>query len=228
MSKILFIGAHPDDVELGCGGTISKFSDLGYDIAVLIIAEGTSGRFDEKDKDTKKVASHIQIRKQNCISSLKILGVNNIKFCDLPCGNLNTVPLLRINKLIESEINLFKPEIIFTHSSVDTNKDHRIIFESTKIATRPSAFSFVKKVFLYEVLSSTECNFLESFNPNHFSILSKEHIRRKNKALACYKSEIKEFPHPRSLKGVEVLAKFRGMQINKEYAESFKILRSII
>jgi|MDSZ01.3.fsa_nt_gb LmbE family N-acetylglucosaminyl deacetylase len=228
MSRILFIGAHPDDVELGCGGTISKFSDLGYNISVLIIAEGTSGRFDEKDKDTKKVATHIQNRKQNCTNSLKILGVNNIKFCDLPCGNLNIVPLLKINKLIEDEIRSFKPEIIFTHSSVDTNKDHRIVFESTKIATRPSAFSFVKKVFSYEVLSSTECSFLEVFSPKHFIVLSKEHLERKNKALACYNTEIKEFPHPRSLKGVEVLAKFRGMQINKEYAESFEILRSIL
>ena len=228
MSKVLFIGAHPDDVELGCGGTISNYVKSGFDIKVIVIAEGTSSRYHDVEADEKEIKKQIKKRKESCIKSLESLGVKKVSFYDLPCGKLDTVPLLKINKIIESEIKKFKPEVVFTHSSVDTNLDHRIIFQSTKIATRPSAFSKIKKVYCYEVLSSTECSYSQVFKPNFFVSLTKKQIEKKIKALQFYDSEIRKFPNSRSPVGIKVLANYRGMQINKKYAESFEILRSIL
>ena len=226
MSKALFIGAHPDDVELGCGGTIDKYCKNGFDTRVVVLAEGSSSRHDFYNQNQNLIEQEIKRRKTSCMLSLENLGVNSFVFYDLPCAKLDTIPLLRINKLIENEIKSFNPEIVFTHSLVDTNKDHRIIFESTKIATRPSAFPKIKKIYCYEVLSSTECSFTNVFKPNHFESLTREQLNNKIKSLSFYESEMRDFPNSRSFEGVEILAKFRGMQINKKYAESFEILRS--
>tara|TARA_R100001443_G_scaffold115277_1_gene132672 strand:+ start:650 stop:1336 length:687 start_codon:yes stop_codon:yes gene_type:complete len=226
MSKVLFIGAHPDDVELGCGGTINKLYHSGYDIRVLFLAEGTSCRFDECDIQSDEVKKEIKFRTDCAIKSLNNLGVTSYKFYDLPCGRLDSQPLININKIIEKEINDFKPYSIYTHSDIDTNKDHRIIFESTRIATRPGSKTFVNDVYLYEVLSSTEWSFTESFNPNIFVELSEDNIENKIKSMNMYSTEIADWPYPRSDEGIKTLAKYRGMQIGTQYAESFKLLRS--
>ncbi len=226
MNKVMFIGAHPDDVELGCGATMYKYSQMNYEIAVLILAEGSSARYDNIIDNKDLINKEVNERKENCKKSLQNLGVKYFKFFDLPCGRLDTVPLLDINKIIEKELGMFKPEIIFTHSKVDTNRDHRIIFESTKIATRPFAFPSIKEIYCYEVLSSTECSYTKVFKPNYFVSLDRQQIDKKIESLNFYKSEMRDFPNPRSSEGIETLAKFRGMQIGKNYAESYEMLRS--
>lgn len=226
MSRVLFIGAHPDDVELGCGGTIDKLYHSGYDIRVIFLAEGTSCRYNKCDIDSDEVKEQIKLRTDCAIKSLNSLGVTSYEFYDLPCGRLDTEPLIDINKIIEKEINSFKPDSVYTHSNTDTNKDHRIIFESTRIATRPGSKTFVKDVYLYEVLSSTEWNFNELFKPSVFVELSKSNVESKVTAFDFYSSERKEFPYPRCEKGIKTLANYRGMQIGTEYSEAFELFRS--
>ena len=226
MNKILFIGAHPDDAELGCGGTIDKLREEGYNVRVIMLAEGTSCRYNKCDLESEKVKKQIKIRTECAISSLNNLGVNSYKFYDLPCGRLDREPLIDINKIIEKEINEFKPDSVYTHSNTDTNKDHRIIFEATRIATRPSSKTFVKNVYLYEVLSSTEWNFNESFRPNLFIGLSESNIQKKINSVNMYITEVHSWPYPRSSEGIMTLAKYRGMQIGTLYSEAFKIFRS--
>ena len=79
----------------------------------------------------------------------------------------------------------------------------------------------------FEVLSSTERNFSNNFSPNYFVKLNKRDLEKKKKALKCYKTEYSNFPFPRSLKALEVLANYRGLQCGNEYAEAFQIIRSI-
>lgn len=226
MHKILFIGAHPDDVELGCGGTIYKYSKLGASIKVLVLAEGSSSRFSE-DTDFSIVEQEINKRQHSCKVSLQNLGVNEVEFHNLPCGRLDSVSILDINKIIENTISNFQPDTVFTHSDKDTNLDHRIVFSSTKIATRPSAFPFIRRVCSYEVLSSTECAFNSTFQPNMFISLDKEDVDSKIRSLQQYETEMRDFPHPRSIEGVRVLANYRGMQVFKRCAEAFEVLRSV-
>ena len=230
MNRVLFIGAHPDDVELGCGGIINKLSEEGCDIRVIMIAEGMSCRYDKCDINSDEVKELIKLRTDCAIKSLNSLGVNSYEFYDLPCGRLDNVSLIDINKIIEKEINSFKPYTVYTHSNTDTNKDHRIIFESTRIATRPGSCalsdSFINEVYLYEVLSSTEWNFDEVFKPNVFIGLSESNVEKKVKSLGMYDTEINSWPHPRSAEGIKTQAKYRGMQVGTNYAESFILFRS--
>tara|TARA_Y100000593_G_scaffold53094_1_gene99466 strand:+ start:3883 stop:4572 length:690 start_codon:yes stop_codon:yes gene_type:complete len=225
-NKFLFIGAHPDDVELGCGGLISKLTSTDNEVRVIFLAEGDSCRYDKCDIDSDEVKEKIKSKTECGIKSLNCLGVNSYEFYNLPCGRLDSEPLIEINKRIENEINTFKPNTIYTHSNIDTNKDHRVLFEATRIATRPGSKTFVDDVYLYEVLSSTEWNFDEAFKPNVFVGLSETHITKKVNAFDFYCSEKKEFPYPRCEKGIRTLANYRGMQIGTEYAEAFQLFRS--
>jgi len=224
VNRILIIAAHPDDDILGCGGYISKYSKQNC-IRVAFIAEGSSCRFNGNIDDIVK--EEINNRNQFGLNALKILGVNDVEFYNLKCGSLDQIPILTINKIIENEINYFKPNIVFTHSNKDVNNDHMIIHKSTIMATRPGAKFFVPKVYAYEVLSSSEWKFTESFKPNYFEQLNELDLLNKWDALKEYESEIKPFPYPRSYEGLKVLSNYRGIQCNCEYAEAYEIIREI-
>ena len=77
-----------------------------------------------------------------------------------------------------------------------------------------------------EILSSTEWNFVNKFQPNYFIKLKKNICSQKWKVLKKCKSEIQKKPHPRSLFGIETLAKYRGLQSGSNYAESYEIIRN--
>lgn len=227
MKKVLIVSAHPDDDVLGCGGFISKYSKE-YEFRVIFIAEGSSCRFIDIKDDIQNIENVISQRNSFGIRALNILGVSNFHFYNLPCGRLDTVPIIEINKIIENEILWFKPDMVFTHAENDANNDHCIVFKSTIMATRPGSNSFVKSLFSYEILSSSEWKFTSSFEPNYFVELDLKYVNNKWEALSEYETEIKNFPYPRSHEGVLTLAQFRGMQSGFKYAEAFKLIRKIL
>ena len=226
MNNVLIIAAHPDDDIIGCGGFISKYRNK-YNFRVIFIGEGSSCRFFEEDINTEVVKKEIKKRNSDGVNALSKLGVSDYKFYNLPCGRLDQVPLININKIIENEINDFKPTTIFTHSNKDANNDHLIVHKSTLIATRPGSRFFVKNLYAYEVLSSSEWKFTAVFKPNIFEKLTLNDVKNKWDALNEYDTEVKKFPYPRSYEGVKTLAKYRGMQSNTEYSEAYEVIRKI-
>jgi len=228
-SKVLIVAAHPDDDILGCGGIMAKFkNDKTVQFKILFLGEGSSCRYDKNLINTEEVKQEIEKRNTYAKNALKILGVSEYKFSNFPCGRFDQVGLIDIGKVIESEIDTFKPDAIFTHSKEDVNNDHQITFQATLQATRPGAKNFIDKVFCFEILSSSEWRFTDSFLPNIFIELSDEDIKLKINALNEFVSEIKPFPFPRSDEGIKTLAKYRGMQVSKNYVESFKLIRGFI
>ena len=219
---ILIVAAHSDDDAFGCGGTIVKLSKNNNKIFAIYFTDGVSARNNKKDLN-KKIAQ----RKKNTNNAAKILGIKKFSYCSYPDNKLDSVSLLEIVQRIEEEISIVKPDIIFTHFDNDLNIDHRIINKAVITATRPKPKNRVKKIFLFETLSSTEWNFSSNkvnFNPNYFVDISKT-IDKKIKAIRSYKNEICSWPHPRSLKGVKILAMFRGQSVGLELAEGFQLLR---
>lgn len=212
--NILVIAAHPDDEVLGCGAAMSKHAEKGDNVNLVVVADGASARY---DKDM------ISTLKQFCENSCITLGINKPIFLGFEDQMLDTIPLIEITKKLQKIIQEVNPEIIYTHFYSDLNKDHRIVFQATITACRPFN-SKVKKIFSYEVNSSTEWNFIESFNPNFFIDID-EYLEKKISALSCYKSEMHEFPHPRSSEAVMALAKYRGFQSGFNAAEAFILIR---
>jgi len=224
--NILVIVAHPDDEVLGCGGTLSKFSKLGYKINVIFFSDGVTSR----NLNNSKIKGNILKRKKSSFKASKILGIKKTEFLNFPDNQFDTMPLLAIVKFIEDLISKYKPSIIFTHYDNDLNIDHKIISKAVITATRPHSKYFVEKLLLFEVLSSTEWNFSSSkkvFSPNVFINISND-IKKKIKAIKCYSQELRKWPHPRSVEGINNLAKFRGSTIGCKFAESFISLREII
>lgn len=224
LKKVLIIAAHPDDEILGCGGTIARLNKEGYKITTLILGEGISSRDDVRD--VKKREKDILELKEEAKRANAILGVREVFFHDFPDNRFDTVPFLDIVKAIEKIKNQIKPEIIFTHYEKDLNIDHQITYKAVITATRPLKGESVKEIYSFELPSSTEWSYPLSFSPDVFYDIS-ETIDIKLKTFEEYKSELKEYPHPRSFEGVELIAKNWGMKVGLNYVEAFKIVRII-
>ena len=225
--NILIIAAHPDDDILGCGATINKLQMLGSKISILFIGEGTSCRYEDIKNNKIKIDKNIKIRNNFGIKSLNFLKVKNYKFLNLPCGRLDTIPILEITTKIEEYITLIKPDTVFTHSNLDNHNDHQIVSRATMQATRPNVLNDVKNILFYEVPSSSEWSFKDTFSPNYFVSISEKNLNAKIKAMNYYKTEIKKYPFPRSKEGLRTFAMYRGLQSGNKLAEAFKIIRII-
>ena len=210
--NILIIAPHPDDEVLGMGGTIKKISKKN-NVSLLVMTDGASAQY----SDPKM----IRVRKESCKKSSKILGISKIEFLDFPDMKLDLIPQIEINKEIEKVIKKIKPKIVFTSPKNDLNRDHEITFNSTLVATRPNS-SKVKSVFSYELPGHVKMPFL----PNHFEDVTKQ-FEYKIKAFKMYKSEVMKFPHPRSIKAIENLVIYRGIQSGVTKAEAFELIKNI-
>ncbi|WP_347272944.1 PIG-L deacetylase family protein [Candidatus Kuenenia sp.] len=222
--KVLIIAAHPDDEILGCGGTIARLVREGNEAYTLILGEGITSRDEKRDraKRQKDVENlKVQIQKAN-----KTIGVEKFFTFDFPDNRFDSVPLLDIVKVIEDIKGKIKPDTVFTHYQKDLNIDHQITYRAVLTASRPLPDETIKEIYSFEVLSSTEWNYPLSFSPDVFFDVS-EAIDSKLKAMAEYKSELRDYPHPRSLEGIKQNAQLWGIKSGLKYAEAFKVVRII-
>jgi LmbE family N-acetylglucosaminyl deacetylase len=217
-SSVLVIAAHPDDEVLGCGGTIAKMVSQNQEVYTLILGTGVAGRYKKADPH---IQSEIESLKDQAYSANGILGVQKLMLYDFPDNRFDGVDLLDIVKIIEDVVRKVQPALVFTHYYRDLNIDHRIVYDATITAVRRVPGQVVKEVYSYEVLSSTEYMYPQSFSPNvYFDI--EDYIDIKKKALSCYQSEMKEFPHPRSLEAVELCARLWGSKVGLNFIEAME------
>lgn len=219
---ILVVAAHPDDEILGCGGTVARLANEGAKVYTLLLGQGIAAKHDSLDK-TEYQEQIAKLKK--CMNAAnKAIGVQEVFSFDFPDNKFDTVALLDIVKTVEKIKNKIKPNVIYTHYEKDLNIDHRITYEAVITATRPLATETVKTIYSFEVLSSTEWHYPLAFSPDTFFDIS-ESINLKLEALSCYETELRPFPHPRSLEGAELNAKVWGMKIGVDCAEAFRVVR---
>ena len=220
---VLVVAAHPDDEVLGCGGTICRWAEEGVDVAIAILGEGLASRSEPGDSD----AAALEALKEDARRAARVLGAGTVEFSDLPDNRFDTVPLLDVTKTIEELIARLRPEVVITQHGGDLNVDHQITFRAALIATRPIEGCTVREVLAYEVPSSTEWSFHSfepRFHPNTFVDVS-DTINRKIEAMACYESESRPFPHPRSAEALRAIAQRHGSSVGCQAAEAFQAIR---
>jgi N-acetylglucosamine malate deacetylase 1 len=218
--KILVVAPHPDDETLGVGGMIAKFASEGCNIHVLMISGHLPPLYSRSD---------YEITVKEAMEAFSILGVTSSDFLEIPTTMISDMPIHELNSKISQVITDFEPNMVFCPYP-DRHIDHRLVFESAMVATRPIGVGRkIEIVAAYETLSETHWNaphIEPNFTPNWVIDIS-DYFEIKLKALGCYKSQISEFPSPRSIQAVEALAKFRGTQAGFSYGEGMHIIRKI-
>src|SRR3954454_7529478 len=218
--RVLVFAAHPDDDVLGMGGTIALHALGGDDVRVVCVTDGSSTQYPD-DADTRERKSG------EAIDAANALGVSDYVHLDLPDMRLDTLPHVEVNRVVEDQISDFGPSLVYTVHP-DVNRDHRALFDSVAVATRPVPGQTVRRVLTYAPTSSTEWtpSALNWFVPNWFVDVT-DTLDRKLASFAHYKTEAREYPHPRSARAIRAAAEFFGASCGCEAAEPFVLVRSI-
>ena len=225
-SSVLIVAAHPDDEILGCGGTMARLAREGHEVRIAILAEGMSSRYPQREDADQQQLRHLHARAQQAADKV---GAKELVLCKLPDNRLDTVPLLDVVKLVEELVTRFHPEVVYTHHPGDLNVDHGVVHRAVLTATRPLAGQCVREIYAFEVPSSTEWAFqrLEpSFRPNVFVDITAT-LETKIEALACYDTETRKFPHPRSAEALRAIATRWGSVAGLVAVEAFELIRSV-
>lgn len=194
--NVLAIGAHPDDIEFGCGGSLINYTKKGHSVYLLIMTEGEAGGAGG-------------VRKAEQLNASKLLNAKEVFF-----GNYNDtqIPVDKglISK-IENVLQGIKPDLIFINYPNDTHQDHRNLSMATVSATR-----YVRNVLFYEGPTT------HNFTPNVFVDITSV-LNEKLSALAAHESQVFK-TNIEGLSIVEIAksaATFRGIQGRVAYAEGF-------
>ena len=219
--RILVIAAHPDDEILGAGGVMYRHTNRGDEVQVLILGEGVTSR----KGDEQAVEKLNKLEEQSRVAN-KIVGIDTIHYSNLPDNKFDSIPLLDIIHSIESIVEKYKPHIVYTHYHGDVNIDHQLTSAAVQAAFRPMQECSIEAIYAFEIASSTEWNFRHDniFRPNVFINISGDGIDKKIAAMEAYASEIREFPHPRSVTYLRALATVRGGQSGMMAAEAFELV----
>ena len=204
-ANVLAIGAHPDDIELGCSATLIKHQKVGSKIYLLILTKG-------------EASGDPIIRERESRNAAKLIGAEEIFFGGLADTKINDG--IETISAIEMIINEINADIIYTHSYKDTHQDHKYTSYATLSAGRRS-----KKIFMYESPTT-----FKDFSPQLFVDI-KEYFEEKKKIMRLYSSQSqKEWwaIGDRAAMAIEGLAAYRGFQAGVEVAEAFEVAKLVI
>src|SRR5215218_780545 len=204
--RVLVFAAHPDDNVLGMGGTIALHAIQGDEVRVVCVTDGSSTQYPD-DAATRERKSG------EALAAADVLGVAEYVHLDLPDMRLDTLPHVEVNRVVEEHVAGWDAQVVYTVQP-DVNRDHRVLFDSVAVATRPT--------------SSTEWTPAATswFVPNWFVDIT-ETFARKLEAFACFETEMRAFPHPRSARALEAHGQLYGATVGCEYAEPFVLVRSV-
>lgn len=200
--NVLAIGAHPDDIEIGCGGALIKFAKAGHKVYLLVLSDGSFGG----DAD---------VRRKEQQAAAKIMGAKNVYW-----GNLIDTEIVNNRELILKMDDLIKrlhPGVVFLNYFQDVHQDHRAAALAGISATR-----YVKEVLYYEVPTT------HHFEPDVFVDIQ-DVLEKKMRLLKAHASQFEKtrVKNQTIVESARSCANFRGFQGRVKYAEGFMALRII-
>ena len=201
--NILAIGAHPDDIEYGCGGMLAKYAKKGHEVYLFVASDGARG-------------GDAEVRRREQEDSARVLGVRDVFWG----GYLDTeVPLSReLIVQLEAVIRKIGPRMIFVNSPDDTHQDHRHLAQGAMSATR-----YVPNFLFYEVPSTV------NFAPNCYTDVA-DVLDAKLACLEAHRSQVGKtnIEDLTILELARSTANFRGIQARVKYAEAFQSVRLLL
>ena len=219
--RVFILAPHADDEVLGVGGTIAHHVNQGDEVYVGILTTGNPAIYSEES---------VLQDNQNAIEAHELLGVKKTYFCnELWAPGMDMTPQYKTTSVIQGWLNEVKPDILYIPHRGDIHLDHRLTYQAALVAARPGQ-STVRRILAYETLSETEWagpSPEDAFLPNIFVDIS-NFLEVKQLAMQAYRGQIKPFPNPRSLEGIESLARMRGSTVQVPAAEAFTLVREIV
>lgn len=201
--SVLVVAPHPDDEVLGCGGTMARHADAGDAVHVLIMTQGDPDLYPDDDPAALD---------QDIRAAHSALGVASTTHLNFPAPRLDSLPGYQLANAIGEAIARLRPTTLYLPHRGDIHADHQRVYLAGLVAARPISHCPVRQVLCYETLSETEWASPEGdqvFRPTVFADIT-PYLETKLKAMACYREEVRSFPHPRSLPALQALAQFRG------------------
>ncbi|MBX9692077.1 MAG: PIG-L family deacetylase, partial [Cyanobacteria bacterium] len=201
--RTLVIAPHPDDEILGCGGTLLRRKAEGGALGWLIV----TGMDEQSGWSTERIRQ----REEEISQVASMTGFDQVFKLGLPAAGLETLPLRELVAAFSSVFESFEPEEVLVPHRGDVHSDHRVTFDAVAACTKWFRYPSVHRVLAYETISETEFGLSSEtiFNPNVFVDIG-EYLDRKLEILSVYKTELGEFPFPRSIRAVRALAEWRG------------------
>ncbi len=205
--KALIIGAHPDDPETGCGGTMIRLKEAGYEVVSVYMTKG------ERGIQGKSLDEAAAIRVPEATAACKILGARPIFMTQIDGDAIiNKERYVEMRELIAAE----KPDIVFTHWPIDSHPDHRVCSLLVYDAWRRLGFSF--ELYYFEVMSGVQT---QLFHPTDWVDITSA-AQKKREASLCHVSQGIEEVYDNWHVPME---KFRGLELRCSRAEAFIHLR---
>ncbi len=212
MEKVVVVAVHPDDETIGCGGTIIKHLNKGDEVHCILVTKGNADQkvIWDKVKDTYHFTSVTEL--------------------DFPELNLMDKSLNELIPPLSKAISLIQPQTIIIPNRSDAHSDHKAIFNAVASCTKAFRYPFIEKVLMMEVISETDFALPlpeGQFIANYYVDITKE-FEKKQEILKIYESELLPYPQTRNLNTMQALNRYRGSQINAEYAEAFMNIKTIV
>ncbi len=214
-ANVLILAAHPDDELLGCAGTAALHAAQGDVVTSVIACEGESLRYSEAEVGLE----------QHARAAADVLGVRDVRFLRFPDQHLDTLTLTDVITPIEAIVRELQPRVVYCQYGGDINRDHELLFKAILVAARPTE-PCIEAVYAFDTASSTEWAYPRSFAPDTWIDISSV-LDKKLAAMRCYESELRDYPHPRSLEALTHKAKAWGNQCCLDAAEVFMTVRRI-
>jgi LmbE family N-acetylglucosaminyl deacetylase len=211
--RVLAIAAHPDDEVLGCGGTLALHARAGDEVTAVIACEGESLRYGPSGVGQ---AEHSR-------RAAEMLGLIESRQLGFPDQRLDTLSLLELIVPLERTVRAVRPTVVYCQFGSDANRDHELLFRAALVATRPLE-ACIEGVYVFDTASSTEWGYPREFKPDTWVDISQT-LEQKLCAMACYESEVRPYPHPRSLDALRHRGRAWGNQCCMDAAEVFMTVR---
>jgi N-acetylglucosamine malate deacetylase 1 len=227
---LLVVVAHPDDEVLGCGATVHKKVRQGWKAHLVLMTKGILGRSDNPEKPREEDLAALDALQIDIRRASDVIGFSSITNMEFPDNRMDKVSRMDLAHAVRSIIVKTEPNVVFTHHPGDYNWDHSQTFDAVMMAARINPPEFAPaEIRTFEVLSSTERSWQDpsrAFHANLYEDIGNS-IDAKKLALSYYRTEIRPYPHARSIEAVEYLARCRGLEAGVAYAEAYHLIRRV-
>lgn len=214
--RVLCLAAHPDDETIGAGGTLIKHVRGGDTVRLVVATVAYEPRWS---------AEVIAAKRDECLAAAETLGVADVRFLGLRTMHLNSLPAIDLNAAVGEQVAGFDPDVIYAPPCDDINRDHAVLFEAANVAVRPTNGRAVR-LYSYEMPTTSRFSLPGRWVANTYVDIS-DVMETKLAAMSAYRTELREPPHPRSLEGIQVFARERGMAVGRKFAETHMLVREV-